>query len=77
MFNPAVIHLRAFIAYCETQGTKDTFTLIPYDDAVRAGIPFSETFIHEGNTWAVWVAGDCPPWDLLALERAGVIDADE
>jgi hypothetical protein len=72
--NPAVIQLRAFIAYCEGCTKENTFTLIPYADAVEAGIPFAETFVHEGNEWAVWFAGDCAPDELIALEQAGVID---
>jgi len=71
-----VIHLRAFIAYCEGQQSMRPFTLIPYADAIAAGIPFSETFEHEGNAWSVWTAGDCSPEDHLALEEAGVIDAE-
>jgi hypothetical protein len=73
---PAVIHLRAFIAYCEGQAPSAyPFALMPYADAIAAGIPFSVTFSHEGNDWAVFVAGDCSPHDTLALEQAGVLDA--
>lgn len=71
---PAVIHLRAFIAYCEGQQSMRPFTLIPYAEAIEAGIPFSETFIHEGREWAVFVAGDETPSELQALEKAGVVD---
>lgn len=72
----AVAHLRAFIAYAETNRPDVCFTLIPYHQATAAGIPFSETFEHEGKAWAVWMAGDCSPEDHLALEQAGVIDAE-
>ena len=72
----AVNHLRAFIAYAETSIPENVFTLIPYDQAIAAGIPFEVTFNHEGLSWAVWVAGDCAPLDLIALERAGVLDSD-
>lgn len=71
----AVAHLRAFIAYAETTGPGVCFTLIPYHQAIAAEIPFSETLVHEGLEWAVWLAGDCSPEDHLALERAGVLDA--
>ena len=71
----AVIHLRAFIAYCEGQApSANPFTLIPYAAAITAGIPFSITFSHEGNDWAIFIAGDCSPHDTIALEQAGVID---
>jgi hypothetical protein len=72
----AVSHLRAFIAYAETSGPENLFTLIPYHQAINAGIPFAVTFEHEGLTWAVWIAGDCSPCELIALEKAGVIDAE-
>lgn len=68
--------LRAFIAYCEGgQAPSNPFALLPYAETVALGIPFSETFIHEGIEWAVWVAGDCSPCELIALEKAGVVDA--
>ena len=71
----SVVYLRAFIAYCEGHApTQFPFALLPYDEAVKAGIPFSITFTHEGNHWAVFVAGDCSPHDTIALEQAGVID---
>lgn len=70
----AVNHLRAFIAYAETMEFPKPFTLIPYHEAINAGIPFAETLIHEGLDWAIFVAGDCSPEDHLALESAGVID---
>ena len=73
----AVAHLRAFIAYAEQMEFPRTFTLIPYDEAIALGIPFCETLIHEGNDWAVFVAGDCSPEDHLAFESAGVIDDDD
>jgi hypothetical protein len=72
----AVSHLRAFIAYAETEAPQKTFTLIPYDQAIAAAIPFAVTFEHEGLTWAVWIAGDCSPSDLIALEQAGVLDVE-
>jgi hypothetical protein len=72
----AVSHLRAFIAYAETSGPENVFTLIPYDQAIAAGIPFAVTFEHEGLTWAVWIAGDCSPHELIALEQAGVVDPE-
>ncbi len=72
----AVNHLRAFIAYAESSGPENVFTLIPYDQANAAGIPFAVTFEHEGLSWAVWIAGDCSPCELIALEQAGVIDAE-
>ena len=53
----SLIYLRAFFAYCESgQAGESPFALIPYADAIAAGIPFSETFVHEGNDWAI-VAG--------------------
>ena len=70
----AVSHLRAFIAYAETMEFPRPFTLIPYAEAIAAGIPFAETLVHEGNDWAVFIAGDCSPEDHLALEQAGIID---
>lgn len=70
----SVSHLRAFIAYAETTGPGVCFTLIPYHQAIAAGIPFSETLVHEGLEWAVFLAGDCSPCDMIALEQAGVID---
>lgn len=73
----AVSHLRAFIAYAEASRPNVCFTLIPYDQAIAAGIPFAETLVHEGLDWAVWLAGDCSPCDLLALEQAGVVDVDD
>ena len=76
--SPAVIHLRAAIAYAETRNKGDApFTLIPYADAIAAGVPFAETLVHEGNDWAVFVMGDASPEDLEYLEQAGVIDADD
>ena len=72
----AVSHLRAFIAYAEASRPDVCFTLIPYDQAIAAGIPFAETLVHEGLDWAVWIAGDCSPCDLIALEQAGVIDVE-
>lgn len=73
--NPAVIQLRAAIAYAETQSKSDApFTMLPYSDAIAAGIPFSITFVHEGNDYAVFLMGDVTPWDLIALEQSGVID---
>jgi len=72
---PAVIHLRAAIAYAEsTPPASAPFTLLPYADAIAAGIPFAITFQHEGNDYAVFIMGDVTPWDLIALEQAGVID---
>jgi hypothetical protein len=73
----AVAHLRAFIAYLETMEFPRPFTLIPYDQAIAAGIPFAETLIHEGNDWAVFIAGDCSHEEHVALHVAGVIDDDE
>lgn len=74
---PAVAHLRAFLAYAQTMPPSTTpFALIPYEDAIQGGIPFAETLVHEGRDWAVFVAGDCSPEETLALESAGVLDAD-
>ena len=68
--------LRAFIAYCEGgQTPSNPFALLPYEETIALGIPFSETFIYEGIQWAVWVAGDVTPCELIALEKAGVVDA--
>jgi hypothetical protein len=72
----AVSHLRAFIAYAEANRPGVCFALMPYADAIAAGIPFAETLVHEGLDWAVFLAGDCSPCDLFALEKAGVIDAE-
>jgi len=72
----AVNHLRAFIAYAETSNPETVFTLIPYDQAIAAAIPFAVTFEHEGLAWAVWIAGDCSPMELIALENAGVLDVE-
>jgi hypothetical protein len=72
----AVSHLRAFYAYIEGQpNLVKPFALLPYAEAIKAGIPFSETFVHEGNDWAVFdIVGDVAPDELIALEQAGVID---
>ncbi len=73
--SPAALNLRAFVAYCESgDNPSNPFTLIPYDDACNQGIPFSQTFIHEGLQWAVFVTGDFSPCDVEALEQAGIID---
>lgn len=72
--NAAVQTLRAFIAYCESGGKSNPVCLLPFKDACEAGIPFAETFIHEGKDWAVFVTGDCSPWEHLQLENVGVID---
>ena len=73
----SVSHLRAFIAYAAESRPDVCFTLIPYPEAIAAGIPFAVTFVHEGLDWAVWLAGDCSPFDLIALEQAGVVDPEE
>lgn len=72
----AVIHLRAAIAYAEQTATPASapFVLLPYAEAVKAGIPFGITFQHEGNDWAVFVMGDVTPDEQEALEQAGVLD---
>lgn len=71
----SIKQIRAFIAYIETNGFTHPFTLIPYGDAIRNGVPFSITFQHEGNDWAVFdCIGDVSPWEYTALERAGIID---
>ena len=74
---PSPAHtLRAFIAYCESGEThSNPFTLLPYGEAIAMGIPFSETYIFEGYEWAVFVTGDVTPCELLALEKAGIVDA--
>lgn len=71
----AVSHLRAFYAYLEGREVSQPFALLPYAEAVEAGIPFGITFQHEGNDWAVFdIVGDVTPCELIALEQAGVID---
>jgi hypothetical protein len=73
--NPTALTLRAFVAYCESgDNPTNPFTLIPHADAIAAGIPFAQTFIHEGREWAVFVTGDFMPDELCALEDAGVVD---
>jgi hypothetical protein len=56
----AVNQLRAFLAYAETMEFPRPFTLIPYAEAIAAGIPFSETLSHEGLDWAVLVVDPDP-----------------
>jgi hypothetical protein len=74
--SPAIA-LRAFIAYCEGgNNPTNPFALLPYAETIDLGIPFSETFIHEGIEWAVFVTGDVTPCELIALENAGVVDAN-
>ena len=73
----AVAHLRAFIAYAQDMEFPRPFTLIPYEEAISLGIPFASTIIHEGNDWAIFLAGDCSPEEYLALLSAGVIDDDD
>jgi hypothetical protein len=73
--NQTALNLRAFVAYCESGNTPaNPFTLIPYEQAIDAGIPFSETFVYEGKDWAVFVTGDFSPCDVEALKQAGIID---
>lgn len=74
--SPAVIHLRASLAWAQDNATPASapFVLIPYADAIAAGIPFGITFQHEGNDWAVFVMGDVTPDEQEALEQAGVLD---
>ena len=76
--SPAALNLRAFVAYCESgENPSNPFTLLPFDEACNAGIPFSQTFIHEGLQWAVFVTGDFSPCDVEALEQAGIIDDED
>lgn len=74
--SPAVIHLRAALAWAEYNATPASapFVLLPYADAIAAGIPFAVTFQHEGNDWAVFIMGDTSPEETEALEQAGVLD---
>jgi hypothetical protein len=74
--SPAVIQLRAALAWAEENATPASapFALIPYADAIAAGIPFSVTFSHEGNDWAVFIMGDATPEETEALEQSGVLD---
>lgn len=73
--NSVIIYARAFLAYCEgKEQSSFPFALIPYQDAIETGIPFSETFVYEGREWAIFISGDFMPDELEQLETLGIVD---